>query len=106
MIDEVINREGAHAELFAKRGKLYLEIAEVKSDKTEEYKYSLPDDTSEECYKIAINNFDDAIAQDDEVTEYYYLRGKAKYQNKFSPYSGAKDDLQKAQYYSYIKLIP
>lgn len=96
IIDERIDREGANAELFAERGKLYLEIAKIKDDKTEEYKYSLPDDTSEECYKIAINNFDDAIAQDDEVAEYYYLRGKAKYNSKILPYSVAKDDLQKA----------
>lgn len=96
MIDEVIDRGGSNAEQFAERGRLYLEIAMIKTDRTEEYKYSLPDDTSEECYQIAINNFDDAIAQDDEVAEYYYLRGKAKYHDRVSPYSAAKDDLQKA----------
>lgn len=96
MIDEVIDCGGANAEQFAERGKLYLEIAMIKADGLEEYKYSLPNDTSEECYKIAINNFDDAITQDDEVAEYYYLRGKAKYHDKISYYSSAKDDLQKA----------
>lgn len=41
----------------------------------------LPDDTSEECYKSAIQNFSDAIAQDGDTAEYYYLRGKAEYHN-------------------------
>jgi len=96
ILDEVIDREGANAEQFAERGKIYLEIAMIKDDGTEEYKYSLPGDTAEECYKIAINNFDDAIAQDDEVAEYYYLRGKAEYHDRISKYSVARDDLQKA----------
>lgn len=96
MIDEVIDRGGANAEQFAERGKIYLEIAKIKADGTEEYKYSLPDNTFEECYEIAINNFDDAIAQDDEVAEYYYLRGKAKYYDTISYYSAAKDDFEKA----------
>lgn len=96
MIDEVIDRGGTNAEQFAERGKLYLEIAKIKADGTEEYKYSLPDDSSEECYKAAISNFNDAIAQDNEVAEYYYLRGKAKYHDGTSKYRDAKDDFQKA----------
>lgn len=96
MIDEVIDRGESNAEQFAERGKLYLEIAIIKSEKTEEYKYLLPDNTSGDCYKIAINNFDDAIDQDDEVAEYYYLRGKAKYCDRTQDNSAAKDDFQKA----------
>lgn len=83
LIDELIDREGSNAEHFAERGRLYLEIAMIKTDRTEEYKYSLPDVTAEECYKRAIINFDDAIAQNDEVAEYYYLRGKAMDSLKF-----------------------
>lgn len=89
----MIDRGGANAKEFAERGKLYLEIAMIKTTKTEEYKYSLPDNTSEECYKIAINNFDDSITQDDKIAEYYYLRGEAKYHDKISYYGTAKDDL-------------
>lgn len=96
MLDEVIDRGGTNAEQFAERGKIYLEIAKIKTEGTEEYKYSLPDDTSEECYKIAVNNFDDAIEQDGEVAEYYYLRGKAEYHDMTSYYSVAKDDFEKA----------
>lgn len=71
-------------------------MRESRPTEQKNYKYSLPDDTFEECYKIAINNLDDAIDKDDEVAEYYYLRGKAKYYNSTLDYSAAKDDLQKA----------
>lgn len=96
MIDEVIDRGGADAEQFADRGRTYLEIAEIKDDGKEGYKYLLPDDTSEECYKSAIQNFSDAIAQDGDTAEYYYLRGKAEYHNIQWDYSVAKNDFQRA----------
>lgn len=48
MIDEVIERGGTSAEQFAERGRIYLETAKIKAEGTEEYKYILPEETSEE----------------------------------------------------------
>lgn len=96
MLDEVIDRGGVNATQLAERGKIYLEIAKIKADGTEEDKYLLPKDTSDECYLMAIRNLSDAIGEDGEVAEYYYLRGQAKYYATTSDCADAIDDFQKA----------
>lgn len=99
-LDEIIDREGTNDVYYAERGSIYYEMAEIKNgnkkrgvfNKTERQN-SL---TADECYSLALNNYDNAIGLNDSEADYYFKKGLIQFKDRNSTVENAKKSFEKA----------